>query len=230
MPASARRLRRAQHREGLADAGGGAEEDPQPAAPRARLLGLDVREQLVGIGPRLDCHSELHHRVTSGVERQIQLEHVDARLAEHAERAAFGVLADERRDLGRGQAARSSDARDLILGRGDADVRIEAAARRGDEIDGHRRRLPGSAARSAATRSPTASASAGLKGPWFEPLETAPLYGIGPVADGRLQKYCGEENGWPSSREPTAWPSRSMTLPVAWLANASCPTSVTTAG
>ena len=52
----ARGLCRAQHRKGLADAGGGAEEDPQPAATRASLLGLDVREQLVGIGTRLDCH------------------------------------------------------------------------------------------------------------------------------------------------------------------------------
>ena len=35
----------------------------------------------------------------------------------------------------------------------------------------------------------TASASAGLVGPRFEPLEAAPLYGMGDVADGRLQKY-----------------------------------------
>ena len=45
----------------------------------------------------------------------------------------------------------------------------------------------------------------------------------GPVADGRLQKYCGAENGWPSSREPTAWPSRSMRLPVAWLGKRQLP-------
>ena len=51
-----RRLRRAQHRERLADPGRSAEEDAQPAAPRTRLLVLDLREQLVGIGPRLDCH------------------------------------------------------------------------------------------------------------------------------------------------------------------------------
>ena len=52
-----------------------------------------------------------------GVERQIQLEHVDARLAEHAEGAPLGVLATSPH-LGRRQAAGSSDPRDLILRRG----------------------------------------------------------------------------------------------------------------
>jgi hypothetical protein len=33
-----------------------------------------------------------------GVQRQVQSEHVDARLAEEAERATFGVLGDQRLD------------------------------------------------------------------------------------------------------------------------------------
>src|SRR5262245_65761157 len=79
-------------------------------------------------------------------------------------------------------------------------------------------------------RAATASASAGLRGPWFEPLDTAPLYGIGAVADGRLQKYCGDENGWPSSHEPTARPSCSMRLPATLLGNATRPINVTASG
>ncbi len=47
---AAQRPRRGQHRVGLADAGRGAEIDAQAAALRARLLRLDLREQLVGIG------------------------------------------------------------------------------------------------------------------------------------------------------------------------------------
>ena len=44
--------------------------------------------------------------------------------------------------------------------------------------------LPGSAARSASTRSCTASISAGFVGPRFEPDEAPALYGTGAVADG----------------------------------------------
>ena len=42
--------RRRQHRVGLAHAGAGAEEDPEAAAHRGRLLAFHSREQLVGIG------------------------------------------------------------------------------------------------------------------------------------------------------------------------------------
>src|SRR5512139_3295644 len=45
--------------------------------------------------------SSLH----AGVERQVQLEDIDARLAEDAEGAALRVLADERLDFARGQIA-----------------------------------------------------------------------------------------------------------------------------
>src|SRR5262245_52091486 len=65
------------------------------------------------------------------VERQVQLEDVDARLAEHAERATLRVLTDERRDLCHRQVAGARHARDLVLGCGDADVRVEPASRRG---------------------------------------------------------------------------------------------------
>src|SRR3974377_416087 len=61
--------------------------------------------------------------------------------------------------------------------------------------------LPGSASRSALTRSRTASASAGLRGPRFDPDDDAALYGCGEVADGRLQKYFGWSNGRPERTE-----------------------------
>ena len=92
--------------------------------------------------------------------------------------------------------------------------------------------LPGSAARSASTRPLTASTSAGLVGPRFEPLELAALFAIGEVAEGREseatmslgegrpQKFFGSLKLWPISSEPTTLPSRSTRLPAAWLGNA----------
>ena len=103
------------------------------------------------------------------------------------------------------------------VGRGAADVRIEPARRRGDQVHRHRRSVAGSAARSASRRACTASASAGFSGPRFEPAEFAALYGIGEVADGRLQKCFGSTKAWPISAEPTVrrrarpscrWPAR----------------------
>src|SRR5689334_12782253 len=76
--------------------------------------------------------------------------------------------------------------------------------------------FPGSAARSASTRSCTALTSAGFVGLRFEPDDDAALYGDGEVADGRLQKYFGSSNGWPISSEPTTLPSLTMRLPLAW--------------
>src|SRR5512138_1013416 len=66
----------------------------------------------------------------------------------------------------------------------------------------------------------TASFSAGLVGPWFEPEEDVPLYGIGEVAEGRIQKYFGSEKGWPISLEPMTLPSLRIRLPLARSLNA----------
>src|SRR5664279_2900304 len=81
--------------------------------------------------------------------------------------------------------------------------------------------LAGSASRSALIRSFTASASAGLRGPRFEPEDEAPLYGCGDVADGRLQKYFGSSNGWPISVDATVLPPCRTRLPLAAPGNAS---------
>src|SRR5262249_35241480 len=90
--------------------------------------------------------------------------------------------------------------------------------------------LPGSAARSASTRAFTASASAGLSGPWFEPPEVAPLDGLGEVAEGRPQKFFGSVKFWPIRAEPTGLPSFSTRLPFACHGKTACATPVTTSG
>ena len=45
------RSRGLQHRVGLADTRGSAKEDPQAAALSAGLFGLDVGQELIGVGP-----------------------------------------------------------------------------------------------------------------------------------------------------------------------------------
>src|SRR5450755_3800241 len=79
--------------------------------------------------------------------------------------------------------------------------------------------LPGSASRNALMRPATASTSAGLRAPWFEPDEAPALYGCGDVADGRLQKYLGSSNGCPISVEPTILSLTAIKLPFAALGN-----------
>src|SRR5262245_58275114 len=76
--------------------------------------------------------------------------------------------------------------------------------------------LLGSAAFRAASRRLTASLSAGFDGPRFDPLDDAALSATGDVADGRPQKYLGSSVYCPMSSEPTAIPSRTMKLPLAW--------------
>ena len=60
------------------------------------------------------------------IQRKIQFQHINARLAENAPLARFRMLNDQiAHGFGR-QPARSGDSRDLIIGGGRADVRIEA--------------------------------------------------------------------------------------------------------
>src|SRR5262245_66136908 len=90
--------------------------------------------------------------------------------------------------------------------------------------------LPGSAARSASTRSCTALISAGFVGLRFDPDDEPALSANGEVADGRLQKYFGSSNGWPISEDPTTLPPTVMRLPLAWAGNTAWATPVTIAG
>jgi len=78
-----------------------------------------------------------------GVQGQIQFQDVDAWLAEHSERARLGVSGDKGRDLIDGKTSGRSDAIDLKLRRGRADVRIESASRGGDQIARNRAGLGG---------------------------------------------------------------------------------------
>ena len=93
-----------EHRERLADAGRGAEVDAELAA-RHRRLSL-----------RAHCQP---------VEGEVELEHVDPRLAEEAERAAVGVLVDQLVDRRRRSGPAPGDSRRLQPGVGHRDVRVE---------------------------------------------------------------------------------------------------------
>ena len=99
-----------EHGEGLPDAGCGAEVDAERAAGHEERLRLSV-------------------------ERQVELEHVHAGLAEEAERATVRVLLDEPEHGGEIEAALACDANRLrarIRGR---DVRVESGARSGEGVD-----------------------------------------------------------------------------------------------
>ena len=67
----------------------------------------------------------VHDRLARLVEREVQLEHVDARLAEEPEAAAVGVLVDETQHLVDVHAPGFGDTRSLQAGVGDRDVRVE---------------------------------------------------------------------------------------------------------
>ena len=88
----------AEHGVGLADARRRAEVDPQLPATHEPPL---VRPWVLSVSRR-------RLRVCSRgsiVQREVELEHVDPRLTEEPERAALGVLVDERSDLRLAQAA-----------------------------------------------------------------------------------------------------------------------------
>ena len=76
------------------------------------------------------CHS-------GSIECEVELEDVDARLAEEAEAAAVGVLLDQLLDGREGQMADGRDATRLERGVGRRDVGIDAGARRRHGVDGN---------------------------------------------------------------------------------------------
>ena len=113
-------------------------------------------------------------------------------------------------------AARLGNARNLILGRGRADVRIEPAAGRGDQIDRHRRLVVaiGSVAMSA-TRCLTASSCAGFVGPKLLPVDAAALYagrGRRPTPEVAADRQTA---GRSARSRRQILPSRSIKLPLA---------------
>ena len=154
------------------------------------------------------------------VERQVELQHVDARLAEEAE--AAGPRCAARSAAAPAAAAGCAPSRRAPPGTC-APATLMCGSRPLPEAvtrsTGTGAVLPGSAARSASMRPLTASVSAGFSGPWFEPLEALALLGIGPVADGRPQTYFGSLKFCPISDEPTGLPSRRIRLPAACSGN-----------
>src|SRR4029077_20098679 len=72
-----------------------------------------------------------------GIQRKIQFENVDARIAENAEIAPIGVLLNQFANLLLRQSTSFGDARSLQLRVAQADLRIEAAAGRGHSVSRH---------------------------------------------------------------------------------------------
>ena len=79
--------------------------------------------------------SRFGHRAASSVEGEVELEHVDAGLAEEAERAAVGVVVDQLQDALERDAADLGDAVRLDPGVGLRDVRVDAGGRGRDRVD-----------------------------------------------------------------------------------------------
>ena len=72
------------------------------------------------------------------VEREVQLEHVHAGLAEEAEHAPVGVLLHEGEDIREWNVAFPGDPSRLDPGVGRGDVRVEARSGGGDRLDRNR--------------------------------------------------------------------------------------------
>ncbi len=166
--------RRLQHGVGLADAGGGAEEDAQPAAGGAGLLGLDVGEKLVRVGPGFgrcahggDYFMPSRARFSSST--------LTRGLAEHAQPGAPGMGGDEGAHRSQAQVPDAGDAVRLVVGRREADVGVEAAGGGGDQIDRDR----GAVGRVGGLQGGDARldrlGQRGVEGPRFEPPEARPL-------------------------------------------------------
>src|SRR6185312_15225086 len=74
-------------------------------------------------------------RLFHAIEGEVQLQHVDAWLAEYAEPGAPGMGGDEAAYPLQAQVPDAGDANRLIVGRREADVGVEAAGGGGDQID-----------------------------------------------------------------------------------------------
>ena len=167
------------------------------------------------------------------VEREVELEHVDALLAEEAEDAAVGVVVDERRAPRRPARPRSSATR----------ARLEPAL--ATEMCGSSPEpdaVTASTGTGVSAASPLAPryavdplaatalrAARGSSGPRLEPrLERRVVAGVGRssvAAEGRDWKYSASGSpssstkAWPISSEPTALPSTSTSEPFGLVGN-----------
>ena len=83
-----RSARGLEHGVGLAHPRGSAKENAQTAAPGPGFFGLYMYQQLIGIRPL--CGHESVRLPLLRIEREIQFQHIHARLAEEAERPPLG--------------------------------------------------------------------------------------------------------------------------------------------
>ncbi len=107
--ASSRSCRRRPSRRRKSAAGRAAHAPPRPATRR---------EQLVGIGPRFDCH-QLMSSARAGIEREVELEHVDRGSPSMPSVRPSVCSRTSAASSASSHAARARDSRDLILGGGD---------------------------------------------------------------------------------------------------------------
>jgi hypothetical protein len=109
--------------------------------PTTRLVsrdGLAIRQMEVALSPSVGGWE----KATRGprgdaVEGEVERQHRHPRLAEEAQLPAGGVLGDEAAHPLLAQAALAGHARDLQVGVGRADVRVQAAGRSRDRVDRH---------------------------------------------------------------------------------------------
>ena len=141
-------VRLLQHLVGLADARRGADENPEfadaPSSRRAASSRASGEGRLFGRAPLIRHHrSDLSslatlRRALAGrklVEREIEQQYIDARLAQDTEQAILDIVADKLPHAIFGQVAGLGNSRDLEVGGLRRDVRVEAAAGRGHQID-----------------------------------------------------------------------------------------------
>ena len=72
-----------------------------------------------------------------GIQSQIESQHIDARLAQQTQGAAFRVLGKKRLHLRQRQSTRLCDARGLLSGVVQRNMRVQTGGRRGHRIHGH---------------------------------------------------------------------------------------------
>ena len=134
-----------------------------------------------------------HLLILQGIQRHIELQYIDHRLAKEAQQRGLCGLIHQLGYLLNAQLARLSHPGHLPQRGGRSQVVIETARRGGDQFDRHPRvgvRVGGA---QACTRSLTALSSAGLLAARLLPPEAMGLSAVSAVADGGPEIACGGE-------------------------------------
>src|SRR6266511_2582580 len=117
----------------------GASSTPSPRTrARKRVVQSNASAITDSLGGVPSSTTSIERSMSAPVEREVQREDVDPRLAKEAELPTLGVLRDELADGGFVERPGLRHPRHLVEGGGGTDVRVETAAGRGHEIDGHR--------------------------------------------------------------------------------------------